>query len=106
MRLALFSFPLEGYVAIPAYHADLLCRTDDGPALRADIFDSAVLGFLTLLLARASFREAAGVDRLVAEGFLDPCLRLLGSVVIVQPYFWCFSIRRPCASAVALNFIL
>lgn len=28
------------------------------------------------------------------------------SVVIVQPYFWCFSMCRPCASAVALNFML
>ena len=74
----LFLFPLEWLSAIPADYIDLPRRSDDSAAAEADIFDTAVNGFLTPALAGAFHRQAAGVDIVLAQGFSDPRLCLRG----------------------------
>ena len=60
-------FPHEGNPAIPAYYIDLPRGADNGIAYRADIFDTAVLGFAAAFLSFAvTFRQAGRVDRVVA----------------------------------------
>ena len=99
-------FPLEWLTAIPADYIDLPRCSDDSAAARADIFDTSVNGFLTSALGSAFHRQAAGVDLVLAQGFLIHASASGASVVTVQPYLACFSICRPWASAVALNFWL
>ena len=71
-------FPFESLTAIPADYIDLPRCPDNGAAARTDIFDTAVNGFLTPALGGAFHWQAAGVDLVLSQGFLDPCLRLRG----------------------------
>ena len=67
LRLPLFSlFPLESLSTIPADYIDLPRCPDDSAAAGADIFDTAVNGFLTSALSGAFHRQAAGVDLVLA----------------------------------------
>lgn len=77
MRLPFFSvFPLESLSAIPADYIDFPRCLDDNAAAGADIFDTAVNGFLTLALGGAFHRQAAGVDFILPQSFSDPYLSL------------------------------
>ena len=67
--------PLERLSAIPADYIDLPCYPDDSAAAGADIFDTAVDGFLASALGGAFYRQAAGVDFILSQNFSDPCLR-------------------------------
>ena len=81
MRLPLFSlFPLESLSAVPADYIDLPRCPDNGAAAGANIFDAAVNGFLTPAFGGAFHRQAAGVDFILPQGFLDPCLRFRGQL--------------------------
>lgn len=80
MAPAFVLFPLEWLTAIPADYIDLPRCSDDGAAARADIFDTSVNGFLTSALGGAFHRQAAGVDFILPQGFLDPCLRFRGQL--------------------------
>ena len=70
--------PFKGYAAVGAYHVRLPRRPDNRAAFRADIFDTAVLGFFAPAFGGAFHRQAAGVDFILAQYFSDPCLRLRG----------------------------
>ena len=68
---------LKRFSAIPADYIDLAGGPDDCAAAGTDIFDTAVNGFLTATLGASLYRQAAGIDTGLAQGFLDPslCLR-------------------------------
>lgn len=76
--LALFLYPLKRFSTIAAYHVELPCCPDDGAAAGANIFDAAVDGFLAASLGGSLYWLAAGVDSILAQGFLDPCFPLRG----------------------------
>ena len=78
LRLPLFLFPLKSLSAIPADYIDLPRCPDDGAAAGADIFNTAVNGFLTSALGGAFHRQATGANFILTRGFSDPCLRLRG----------------------------
>ena len=42
-----FCFDLERYIAVPAYHIDLLSGPDNGSAIEANIFDAAIFACLS-----------------------------------------------------------
>ena len=69
---------LESLSAVPADYIDLAGGPDDCAAAGADIFDTAVYGFLTAALRVTLHRQAAGMDTSFAQGVLDPCLRFRG----------------------------
>ena len=54
------SCPLERLSAVPADHIYLAGSPDDGAAAGADIFDTAVDGFLAPALGAALYLQAAG----------------------------------------------
>ena len=70
--------PLERFSAIPADYIDLARCPDNCTAAGADIFDTAVNGFLTAALGTSLYRQTAGIDTGLAQGFLDPSFRLRG----------------------------
>ena len=74
------SCPLERLSAIPADYIDLARRPDDCAAAGADIFDTAVNGFLASSLGASLHLQAAGFDPGLAQGGFDPCLRLRGQL--------------------------
>ena len=95
--------PFKRFPAVCAGYIDLSGCPYDGAAAGADIFDAAVDGFLAPAFGDSGGLQAAGVDAGI------PQIHVSASgvrVVTVQPYLGCFSICRPWASAVALNFIL
>jgi hypothetical protein len=66
-------FPLERNLAIPAYYVDLPRGADTRAAFRADVFDTAVLGFAAAFLSAAvAFRQAGRADRIAAQSLLQP----------------------------------
>ena len=80
-RVRVFSFPLEGYVAVPAYYIDLPRGANARAAFRADIFDTAVFGFAAALFSFAvPFRQAGRADRVVAQSLRQPCGGFGGNV--------------------------
>ena len=68
--------PLERLSAIPADYIHLAGCPDNGAAAGADIFDTAVYGFLAPAFGASLYLQAAGVDTGLAQGGFDPCLRL------------------------------
>jgi len=58
----LFSCPLERLSAIPTDYIDLARRPDNGAAAGADIFDTAVFGFLAPTFGCSQLLQAAGID--------------------------------------------
>ena len=62
--------PLERFSAIPADYIDLARCPDNCTAAGADIFDTAVNGFLTAALGTSLYRQTAGIDTGLAQGFL------------------------------------
>ena len=62
------SRPLERYLAIATYHIDFPRGADNGPALRANILDAAILGLPPGDLAfAATFHHARCANRIVAK---------------------------------------
>lgn len=55
--------PLKWYAAVAAYHVDLPRCPDDCPALRADIFNTAVFAGLAASLYGRGFRFLSAVSR-------------------------------------------
>ena len=70
--------PLERFSAIPADYIDLARCPDKCTAAGADIFDTAVGGFLAPTLGGSLYGLAAGIDFVLAYGFNDPCLGFRG----------------------------
>ena len=79
--LFLLSCYFKWYIAVPAYHVDLLRRPDDRAAHRADVLDAAVLaglatsldrgrGFLAVVLAAALDLDLE--QSLAAGGNVEP----------------------------------
>ena len=65
-RLALYSCSPEWLSAVPADYTDLPRVPDDGATDRADIFDTAVGGFLAPTLGGSLYGLAAGIDFVLA----------------------------------------
>lgn len=84
--------PLERLSAIPADYIHLAGCPDNGAAAGADIFDTAVYGFLAPAFGASLYLQAAGVDTASPKVALIHASASEASVVTVQPYFACFSI--------------
>ena len=74
MAKALGSAAFGGIKMISAF-VSFRTRRKTGIDERADIFDTAVLGFFAPAFGGSFHRQAAGVDFILAQGFPDPCLR-------------------------------
>lgn len=70
--------PLERFSAISADYIDLARCPDNSAAAGANVFDTAVNGFLVAALGASLYRQTAGIDTVLAQVFLDPSLRLRG----------------------------
>ena len=69
------SFLLKGNLAIPAYYIDFPRGADDGVAYRANVLDTAVLGFAATLDGLAFHHDqAVGVEAVAAQRIMQPRL--------------------------------
>lgn len=84
---------LEWFSAVPADYIDLAHCQDNSTATGADIFDTAVNGFLTASPGATPNWQAAGTNTGLTQGFLDLRLCLRGQC--------CY---RPAVFLVLLNF--